>query len=155
MDYGHKAAAVAAMHVFDVSSRGTGRTTRMIQQLQEGDMVVLSTAHEAESLRRDLKRAGRDGVKVAVMDPAGPFSDQLPFLNGRPLRIIFDHVWVYKYLLSSLEMAETRLFEFQKYCSAVHVSEWANLNPHNAASPEASSLRKDVAYNGRDHPRFK
>lgn len=104
-EYGIGSAASMGLHLYEASSRGTGRTTRMVERLRDDDQVVCRSAKEAERIRRLLKDAGKS-TKVVSVQHASDLYDRTQRAKGRTY---FDHDWVHQYFVDAVKDAEDNL----------------------------------------------
>jgi hypothetical protein len=89
--FGIGSAVTSALNVVFGAQRATGRTTRLIESVKDGDRIIAATGREADRLARLLKQRGVN-VSVAVIDPLNPY--KLFELRTAQGRTIFDHTWV-------------------------------------------------------------
>jgi hypothetical protein len=121
-EYGFSAAMAAGLHLFDLAGRRSGRTTRMIERAQDGDLIVCATECERRRLQRLLRDAGKPGVRVIHV---GEGESPVSRLGGRRQgRAFFDHEWTRRHFVAALRNAESDLEHWQ--CA---ISEWAMCNP--------------------------
>jgi hypothetical protein len=103
------------------ASRGTGRTTSLLERLKDGDRVCCASSKEAARLTGMFRERNVDAEAIAV-DPQTP---QKIFERGRPEgRTIFDESWVEQYYLRALEAAAKYIDRFQREASgygAAHI----------------------------------
>lgn len=100
--YGVGNALKAFHHSITLASRATGRTTRMLEQLKDGDRVVLTSENMAQHIRPLLKEMGKD-VELVVCPPSNPGK-----LFERPpskAYTHFDHDWVDEFYRLALARA--------------------------------------------------
>lgn len=113
------------------ASRGTGRTTSLIESLKDGDRVVCLTSREADRLKR-LCQERRLTVELMVVDPKNP---DMVFSKGRPQgRTIFDHSWVEQYYLLAIEAAALQIDHLQRQSSG-----------HGTAHYETKAAAREIA----------
>jgi len=107
MDFFGIGAAMKSMAaVYIRSSRGTGRTTTMLNSLQNGDIVVFADTRETERVRKLIRRMHLD-VKCITVSPDHPNRlFERPPCNGR---VFFDHSWVENWYLNAMHSAEKDL----------------------------------------------
>lgn len=114
-DCGFGAIARTAIVMFDTSRRGAGRTHRMIERLSDEDQVVCPNEQIARYVRDALKRAGKPGTRVLVVDPRrSPLESAGTAPRGRTF---FEHTWVFEYYLAVLGDAERHLEGFARAMS--------------------------------------
>ena len=102
MDYfGIGAAARGAFRAVLLATRGTGRTTRLVADLRENDLVVVLNANHGRELERKARDAGKSCRWVAA-DPLigdvanGRAAEKMRGWDGNG-RLIFDHAWTEAY----------------------------------------------------------
>lgn len=96
------------------TSRGTGRTTSLLESLKDGDRVCCASSKEADRITRLLRQRNVEAQVIAV-DPNTP---QRIFERGTPEgRTIFDESWVEQYYLRALEAAAKDIDDFQREAS--------------------------------------
>lgn len=89
-----------AVRTYFRNSRGTGRTTMLLDTVEEGDMVVFDTGAELAHFNRLCKERNIDVLGVVVP------CTKVELLRNHPRpvgRIIFDHSWVERYYLLQIE----------------------------------------------------
>lgn len=97
--FGISPAIVTLMERLFESSRGTGRTTSLLEQVKDGDAVVFVRRNEGERFERECR--GR-GVRVSCIVIHPRDAGQLPSLEklrGFRGRLHFDHEWIESYYL--------------------------------------------------------
>jgi hypothetical protein len=109
-----------AVNYFAVS-RQTGRTTQMIESLQDGDRVVCLSDEKAAWLRRRLKEFEKDinVICVPTKEPRLIFEHKTS--KGRT---VFDHEWIEKYYAEVIQGAQKNIDLFQRESSgfgAAHI----------------------------------
>jgi hypothetical protein len=109
-----------AVNYFAVS-RQTGRTTQMIESLQDGDRVVCLTDKDAAWLRRRLREFEKNIDVISV-----PTKDANTILYNPPSkgRTVFDHDWIEKYYAEVIQGAQKRIDSLQRESSgfgAAHI----------------------------------
>lgn len=99
---------IAGLDAAEAAQRGTGRTTRAIASLREGDIYVMETerdvSHAAGTIGRTLGRAFDRRTFVTARPSARGLHDLAEALRGRPVtgQIHFDHFWLYKFMRQHL-----------------------------------------------------
>lgn len=105
------------------ASRGTGRTTSLLENLKDGHRVCFASVKEADRLTRLLSERKVEAQAIAV-DPSTP---QKIFERGTPEgRTIFDESWVEQYYLRALEAAANDLDHIQRQASGIGVTHVEN-----------------------------
>jgi len=126
-DYGVGAALRAAFEMFTVTSRSTGRTEHLIDNLQEGDIVICSTAGAAGDIERRAKERGI-AVRATVCKPDTRSVAQT--LVGRHERVCFDHGWVEQYFLRCIDEARRELGGLQDHLQTRRPTTRASYHHH-------------------------
>lgn len=95
-------AVTGAVRVYFKSARATGRTTRMLNSLRNGDRVYFLNHGEANHFHYACKKRNLDVecIVIPVNSPEKVFS--LPAPRGRA---IFDHHWLESYYEQQLRRA--------------------------------------------------
>ena len=92
--YGVGNALRAFHHSMVMASRGTGRTTRMLEMVKDGDRIVLTQQNRRREIEHLLKAMGKD-VTIIAVHPRN--IDQI-FNGPQPKGYThFDHEWVDEY----------------------------------------------------------
>lgn len=102
MDYfGIGAAFRGACRAVVLAMRATGRTTRLVSDLRENDLVIVLNAEHGRHLERKVRESGKVCRWVAA-DPLigdvvhGRAADRIRSWDGQG-RLIFDHSWLEAY----------------------------------------------------------
>jgi hypothetical protein len=112
--FGIGQAMQAMAHVYAQSARRTGRTTSLLESLKDGDRVVFVTAQEADRVRR---LCNDRGLKVDCIVLPVDRPDRL-FERGTPKgRTLFDHSWVERYYIQSMERCQKEIDHWQRESS--------------------------------------
>lgn len=101
--YGYLTVLRSALTAHEQASRQTGRTTRLIECVRDGDLIVTVDEHRAGLLQGLLRDAGKLGVLVR----AERVSDQAAYVTCQRAkgRVFFDHRWQYAALTGVLREA--------------------------------------------------
>lgn len=92
VDNGISSAMRMALHMFEQSSRRTGRTWRLLAAARPGDLIVTWCPTERERLLGLLRGAKKEDVEVIFLDPKrDPMWRQGTNPRGATL---FDHGWI-------------------------------------------------------------
>lgn len=113
--FGIGAGIKGAVNVYLHGARRTGRTTTLLESLQDGDRVVCLTLEEARRLRTLAHELGKDHCQFLNLR----VNEALElFRLGTPKgRTIFDHAWVEAYYLAQLEDAAEVIDRVQREAS--------------------------------------
>ncbi len=96
--------------------RRSGRTTRLIESMQDGDIVLVVDHAYGNMIQQDAKRAGKT-IETYVLPPTpGRMWDSLTPLMNRAgtQRVLFDHTWVECFIAERLNEVEHEFEEFTK-----------------------------------------
>lgn len=112
--FGIGAAVQGMMHTYIQSSRRTGRTMSLVQNVKNGDRIVFVNIEEAERVKRLCLERGIE-IKCSVVDPKDPgHLFQSPPSDGRT---IFDHGWVEEFYLHKMKEVKENIDFFEKQSS--------------------------------------
>lgn len=112
--FGIGSSITGAVLIYLRSSRGTGRTTSLVESVKDGDRIVFSVASEAKRVQRLCEERGVK-VECVVIDPKSP---QRIFERGTSQgRTIFDHSWVEEYYLHAIEEARKDIDRLERETS--------------------------------------
>ena len=109
-EYGLTAAAKTGLRIFEMSSRGSGRTARLVERVTDEDQIVVPKREVAEYIRRKLRDAGKK-TRVLVVDR---FNPEHRAQNGRTF---FDHTWIEQYIRDATCRAEDDIEAMQRAMS--------------------------------------
>jgi len=110
-DYGFGAAMKTALQTFEMHSRRSGRTSRMLDSLKPNTTIVALNDAQARHLRDELKRRNRTDCKVIV-------GQGTPEKARGMTNVTFDHNWV-------RDMYEVAIARTSKDIQYI----WETLNP--------------------------
>lgn len=114
-EYGFSAAQRMGLRVFETSSRGSGRTMRMIERARDGDQIITHLSKEAKRLESLLRKAGKKKVRVYV---CGPDCNPMEIGRANAGRTFFDHSWMLMHFEQALHNADRDLECLQREMSA-------------------------------------
>jgi hypothetical protein len=109
-----------AVNYFAVS-RQTGRTTQMIESLQDGDRVVCLRGKDAAWLKRRLREFEKDIDVICVPTKEANLIFDNPPSKGRT---VFDHDWIEKYYTEAIQRVQDSIDLLQRESSgfgAAHI----------------------------------
>lgn len=90
--YGFSAAAQSGLQLFEIASRQSGRTARLIERVGQYDQIIVPNSQMADEIRRRLRLAGKQTVKVIMVPPN---TNPLAHVGTAPLgRTFFEHEWI-------------------------------------------------------------
>jgi hypothetical protein len=108
--FGIGPAVSAALSLVFGAQRQTGRTTRLIESVKDGDRIITGSQNEARQMGRLLKQRGVN-VSVEVIDPYNPHG--LYELHTAQGRTIFDHTWVEMFYQKAISNAADQMTEME------------------------------------------
>jgi hypothetical protein len=128
MDYlGIGAELNAIMEVFFRAKRRTGKTTRLIDQLKDGDTVVCHSERDSRFLRRELTK---HNLNVTVLfygeHMMHEFMRNCMAAYRTPGKLIFSHEW--------LELYYTKVLQDAAYSIGRLESDLSNQTPNGIKS---------------------
>lgn len=118
--FGIGSALLGCFRVFRECARRTGRTTRFVAQLRDGDVVVFDDVREAQRVRRLCQERGT-AIDTRVIDPRHGLPSPGEVIGGRlgsTVRVLFDHGWVEAYHDGEIREACARLEGFRKHVNS-------------------------------------
>lgn len=105
-EHGMGSSALSGLRLFEMASRRSGRTTRMVAMADDRDVIVCTTARETQRVERMLREKGKK-TRVTNCPPSlDALANIRPAVYGRCLP---DHSWVYEYFVGAIERAERDL----------------------------------------------
>lgn len=103
----------AALNLFEQGARRSGRTTRMIEALRNGDTIICASGAYAGELTRLIGRERPELISVRVF-VCETFEDAYRRTRGAG-RVILDHEWVRVFYHRALDQAERELADLTFY----------------------------------------
>jgi hypothetical protein len=95
-----------ALRMYDAGARRSGRTTRMIESVREGDAVVCLNQAHAREIRRLLDDRGLK--RVSILTAPGHLGE-LGHVTARSNRLHIDHCWLHEYFMNEISRAENNI----------------------------------------------
>jgi hypothetical protein len=132
--FGIGPAISAALSLVFGAQRQTGRTTRLIESVKDGDRIIAASQNEASQMARLLKQRGVN-VSVEVIDPANPHG--LHKLHTAQGRTIFDHRWVEMFYQCAFSDAADQMTEMEGRLSGF---DWRHRETQEKAKQHAEML---------------
>ena len=112
--FGIGAGVEDAVRIYFSSARRTGRTKNMVALLKDDDVVVFTTAREAQ---RVASLCRERGVEIRTSVLAGSTPEQV-YQSGTPRgRTIFDHTWVEQMYMAAISEVDERISKVQREAS--------------------------------------
>jgi GAF domain-containing protein len=112
--FGIGAAVRAVVRVYVKSARRTGRTTSLVESVQDGDRIVFDDHREATRVEKLLRARGvQVECTVLRVDRAGELFTKPPSAG----RTIFDHTWVERYYEQSIDLCQMEIDRLQRETS--------------------------------------
>lgn len=101
-------------HTLQMHSRGTGRTTSLINSIGDNDRVVVASSHEADRLRYECQKHCKN-PEIVVVSPRSPGE----LLKRKPCegRTLFEHIWVEQFYELAIERVGQDIDELQRRTS--------------------------------------
>ena len=94
--YGSLSAALVGMEIHSQSSRGTGRTTQMIQAaVENGGGYIICNSYNKDYIKKLIKHMDgpRQSNRITVIDiPVNEYHRIDHYINNGP--VYFDHAWL-------------------------------------------------------------
>lgn len=112
--FGIGTALKGCARVYFRSARATGRTSRLVSSLKEGDRVIFANQTEADRVEHICRVHGKK-IKVTVVDPNNPYRalDLRPGVEST----FFDHSWVEQFYFNRIDEACKNLSSMEKHLS--------------------------------------
>lgn len=101
-----------AMHVYIDSSRQTGRTTRMLSEMQESDVVVCASTPVARNIEHLARSTMGKRIKCVVVEPRN-LHDCFYKLRGVAGKVHFDHTWIEQFYREEIKHISSKLLGLQ------------------------------------------
>lgn len=117
--YGFGKELQSSIQNIEQSMRRTGRTTRMLEALKDGDRVVTYSEASASYLRQLIRERGLN-VNVRVCEPTPGALADMERVKASDGETVFDHTWIYMYYRAALDGASAMLNR-----RAVQLSGWS------------------------------
>ena len=108
--FGIGPAVSAALSLVFGAQRQTGRTTRLIESVKDGDRIIAASGHAARHMAALLKQRGVN-VSIEVIDPLNQY--KLYKLGTAQGRTIFDHTWVEIFYQQAISNAADQMTEME------------------------------------------
>jgi hypothetical protein len=112
--FGIGAALLGAARIYSQSARRSGRTTSLLESLNDGDRVCCADRASSDDLRRRIAER-KLKVEVITISPSRP--DEISQRSTSTGRTLFDHSWVEQYYQLALEHAAASIDHFQRQSS--------------------------------------
>lgn len=96
-----------ALRMYDLGARRSGRTSRMIEQIRDGETVVCLNQQGARQVQRLLAERGLRSVRITSCAPdLGEFMSTTAGCTGR---VHLDHLWVHEWYSAAIIRATKEL----------------------------------------------
>ncbi|CAL9975523.1 hypothetical protein VPHD273_0082 [Vibrio phage D273] len=109
--YGIVTAIQAYYRVFQETARQTGRTREMLDDLSNGDCVIVPSANHINYIQSMARKKGLN-IRVEVVSPSMLDISNLRAIKGQ---VVFDHAFVEQYFDNELLSSEYRLKELSEH----------------------------------------
>lgn len=104
-------ACQAGLQLYRSMGQQTGRTERMLRNLQPHDTVVVTSELHAKLIKAKIGFP-EGAIDVLVLDPTAP--DPLARAGGRSLgRAYFDHTWIEQFYAHQLDLMAKDMQAFE------------------------------------------
>lgn len=101
----------SSLRSFELGSRQSGRTERMLRNLPANATVVCTSEREAKRLEYMVRR--EDHRKDVIFRVCKPTLEALSMrvlnIRSHPGPLILDHIWEYQFWLSTIENTDCQL----------------------------------------------
>jgi hypothetical protein len=115
--------------MFDGLNRKSGRTVRLVQMVEPGDVIICLTQSDKDHTQHLLHDAGKKHVNVAVLDIRSAWSveshHRVMSLKGR---VFFSHSWVKRFVEQRLKDTEKELETLERELSKMPHVERPTMN---------------------------
>lgn len=111
-----------ALESFEKTQERSGRTTKMLEEVKDGDLVVVASAYEKDAIVQAMQRAGKQVWVYCVNPNDGPGSMVIASwrIHHQHGRVIFSHEWLLSYYrvgLTNLAQGLANTDRFTKNCA--------------------------------------
>jgi hypothetical protein len=121
--YGVGNSLMAFHHSMVMASRRTGRTSRMVESLKDGDRVVVASSGMKRYLADLIRKTGKK-VDVIVLEPHDNY--RLSLFGTSVGKTYFDNDWVEKYYKHELENISKNLRRMEEKVSGYGLARQEN-----------------------------
>lgn len=137
-EFGISTAVRSMVEVYCMTARQTGRTTKMLDGLKDGDRLICLSGNEARRLESLCRERG---LKVTVSARKVRETARLFEIGTSQGRTVFEHTWVEEFFRYRLQKAEEDLDSLQRELSgygeahrktARQAAMWHGFEPRNA-----------------------
>lgn len=128
IDYGMGAATRAAMDMFNMGCRQTGRTLRMCENANPGDRIVAHDERAKRYIERILRDIAKENVEVVAI-PVSLHGDHLARLRPASGRLMFDHNWVEQFYMARIGNAQADIRRIAEAFSNAKADSWPDTYP--------------------------
>jgi len=119
-EYGYGAAIKTGLQFFETASRQSGRTTRLLERVKDGDRIIVSNPAMGQLIQGKLAQLGKRLVQVLVVPIDGTYPPRVsPRMFGvHSGRTYFEHTWTLEFYKNLLKQTDSDWESFAKaYCS--------------------------------------
>lgn len=99
------------IYTYMLLARQTGRTTLMINRVNDGDQIIFADRKEAERVRNLLKQIGKKVACHTIPPTKAHFVVEYKYNKGKTF---FDHTWIEQYYLDCINRSEQYLDHLQQ-----------------------------------------
>lgn len=94
-DFGYPAALKLALRMFEYSARASGRSTALIDAMEDGDVLIVTTNRMGLHYQGMARRVGKN-IKTLVRDPQQAMR-RIEIGPLQPNKTHFDHDWLFQH----------------------------------------------------------
>lgn len=142
-DFGYPAALNLALRMFEHNARASGRSTALIDAVEDGDVIVVS-ANRMGLHYQDLARRAEKKIKILIRDP----KEEMQWVDVAPLRpgkTHFDHDWLFQHWTWVLQKEQERI------AAAVNFNSLSNeQRAFRRTQPEERMVDLETTISGRE-----
>lgn len=109
--FGIGSAIKSVLSIYFHLAEQTGRTTNLVESVQDGDRVVFADARDAKRVSLLCKERGVT-IEPLVVSPERMY--EISSYGTAQGRLIFDHVWLEAYYLLVMESAMGKLLSMKQ-----------------------------------------
>ncbi|MEQ6332952.1 hypothetical protein [Sphingobium sp. MK2] len=114
-DFGYPAALKLALRMFEHSARASGRSTALIDAIEDGDVIIVDKNFMGLHYQDMARRAGKK-IKTIVHDPKQEMN-RIDVGHLRPGKAHFDHEWLFQHWTWVIQKEQDRIEATVKFNS--------------------------------------
>ena len=122
-EFGFGASLIASFESFCTIQRGSGRTTKLLESLKPGDVIVTMSGFMGKYYDREITKRGIGGITILVVSEDSAADDLMHRMlevrasARRPLRFRFDEQTIEKIMRREVLSVATMFDRLQRRCS--------------------------------------